>query len=118
VLPVGAIAALLPTMHHTPLAVTLALFQRSDEEQEVTAGEATNTKTAVLVDPIHREELCQTGRITIAMNVHGEICLLDFSGGCELSLSDMRHCHEQAARHVQPLCPTCTSCPARAIVHV
>lgn len=102
-------------LHHTPLAISFALFDvsgvvakkkddnSSSHERGIRSSSSTST-VAVLIDPTAREELCQTGSMTICMNVHAEICLLDFSGGCELGLADLRQCHAQAAAHIGPLC--------------
>lgn len=92
-------------LHHTPLTITFAIFQVALlEMQPKETMSLSSLSTALLIDPTYREELCQTGSLTIAMNVHQEICLLDFSGGCELSISNMRECHLLAAAHIQPLC--------------
>lgn len=104
-------------LHHTPLTISFAVFDGA------TSAMAANTKandthnnsnsamssslsssSAILMDPSAREELCQTGCLTVGMNVHQEICLMDFSGGCELSVAKLRACHAQAAAHIGPLC--------------
>ena len=62
-------------LHHTPLTMSFALF--SDPTG------ATMTVSA-LADPSHREELVMNGNVTFSFNKYGEICSLDFAGGCEL----------------------------------
>lgn len=62
-------------LHHTPLTATFALF--ADE-----AG--TTTAVSALLDPSDREELACDGLITWSYNKYGEMCCLDFPGGCEL----------------------------------
>lgn len=98
-------------LHHTPLAISFALFDVTtstlkgvNKSERIAATSSTTATVVALIDPTVREELCQTGSLTIAMNVHGEICLLDFSGGSELSVADLRACHDQASVHIQPLC--------------
>ena len=97
-------------LHHTPLTISFALFAiHPDDDDEKDAGKqgrvttASSTTTALLVDPTDREELCQTGHVTLALNAHREICLVDFSGGCEITVDDLRECHRQAVQHVTPL---------------
>jgi len=42
--------------------------------------------------------------LTIAMNVHSEVCLLDYGGGCELQPDKLRECYKLAASSIQQLC--------------
>jgi exosome complex component RRP45 len=62
-------------LHHTPLTATFALF--ADESGQSTAVSA-------LLDPSDREELACDGLLTWSYNKYGEMCCLDFPGGCEL----------------------------------
>lgn len=62
-------------LHHTPLTATFALF--SDET-------GTTTSVSALLDPFDREELASDGLLTWSYNKYGEMCCLDFPGGCEL----------------------------------
>ena len=73
-------------LHHTPFSISFAMI---------------DGKT--LVDPSHREELCSSGELTIVLNAHSEVCWLDFSGGCELDLTDLREANELVAQHVQTI---------------
>jgi len=95
-------------LHHTPLTVTHALFRRShddhaDDDDLNHYDDVNNNACCLLVDPTHREELCQTGRVTLALTAHGEICLLDFSGGTELAVADLRECHRRSVKQMGPL---------------
>lgn len=63
-------------LHHTPVTATFALF--SDNSG------ATST-VATLLDPTDREELAADGVVSWSYNKYGEMCCLDFPGGCELS---------------------------------
>lgn len=113
-------------LHHIPLAFSFALFPIHDSgDDDDDDGDKKNMnpskeqrvfdstqigklipherKQRFLIDPTHREELCQAGRLTIALNVHHEICLLDFSGGCEVTVRDLQDCHQEAVRHVESL---------------
>lgn len=62
-------------LHHTPLTSTFALF--ADET-------GTTTAVSALLDPYDREELACDGLLTWSYNKYGEMCCLDFPGGCEL----------------------------------
>ena len=62
-------------LHHTPLTSTFALF--ADET-------GTTTAVSALLDPFDREELACDGLLTWSYNKYGEMCCLDFPGGCEL----------------------------------
>ena len=62
-------------LHHTPLTATFALF--ADET-------GTTTAVSALLDPCDREELACDGLLTWSYNKYGEMCCLDFPGGCEL----------------------------------
>ena len=62
-------------LHHTPLTATFALF--ADETGATTAVSA-------LLDPSDREELACDGLLSWSYNKYGEMCCLDFPGGCEL----------------------------------
>ena len=65
-------------LHHSPVCVSFGLF-----------GDPTGASllVAALIDPSDREELIMDGCITYAFNKYGELCGLDFSGGCELRQS-------------------------------
>ena len=91
-------------LHHTPLALSFAILAAEDAiKGSLTSTFTTNSTNSnnaadnpslqmvALLDPTHSEELVADGSlITIAMNVHGEICLLDYAGGCELEPSLFR----------------------------
>jgi exosome complex component RRP45 len=87
-------------LHHTPLAISFALFP----EEDVMRGSTSTSNVVSLVDPNDREELVMTGVLTIAMNVHGEICLLDYGGGCELQVDKLKECHNLAETCIKQLC--------------
>ena len=95
-------------LHHTPLSISFALIPNNqDSSTAASYSSSSNTPVlAALVDPNAREELVLTGRLTIAMNVHGEICFLDYGGGygCELSLEHLRDCQALARTCIEPLC--------------
>ena len=87
-------------LHHTPLTCSFALIHADD------MALSTNSTciVAALVDPTEREELVQTGVISIGMNVHSEVCLLDFGGGCELKAKQVKLCWKLAERAIVQLC--------------
>ena len=83
-------------LHHTPLSVSFALI-----------GENANSSNIVaLLDPSDREELLldNSGFLTIAMNIHSEVCLLDYGGGCELTPAIMKDCWRCAEASIKDLC--------------
>ena len=106
-------------IHHTPLAISFALWQddatlKSSPAKGSTTAQHLSTENSnshhiivALMDPNHREELVASGSLlTIAMNVHGEICLLDYGGGCELQLAQLRQLAHAATQVLQKqLCP-------------
>ena len=63
------------SLHHTPLRATFTLF--ADET-------GASSSVSALLDQSDREELACDGLLTWAYNRHGEMCCLDFPGGCEL----------------------------------
>ena len=81
-------------LHHTPLSISFALIP-TDED---------GSTTLALVDPNDREELVQLGSFTVAMNVHSEVCLLDYGGGCELTPLTLKKCCKVAETSVKHLC--------------
>lgn len=89
-------------LHHTPLCISFALIPEEDAMRSTSSSAA--NKVATLVDPNQREELVMTGVLTIAMNVHAEVCLLDYGGGCELHPDKLRECWTLAAECIQQLC--------------
>ncbi|GKY98816.1 hypothetical protein MPSEU_000837700 [Mayamaea pseudoterrestris] len=100
-------------IHHTPLSVSFALMPRGEQStihMDDVDDENSNNNMAIIMDPNAREELAlasnSTNTLVIAMNVHGEVCLLDF-GGCEISPIVLKECAKLANQCVtQTLCPT------------
>ena len=87
-------------LHHTPLSTSCALIPSDDA---VNSSSSTSI-VAVLVDPTDREELVQFGTLTIAMNIHSEVCLLDYGGGCELTPLKLKECCKLAELSIKQLC--------------
>lgn len=88
-------------LHHTPLSISFALIHADDVSMATSSSTST---VAALVDPTDREELVQTGSISMAMNVHSEVCLLDFGGGCELQPKQLKQCWRLAEKSILQLC--------------
>jgi exosome complex component RRP45 len=88
-------------LHHTPLSISFALVHADDASLATSSSTST---VAALVDPTDREELVQTGCISLAMNVHCEVCLLDFGGGCELQPKQLKQCWKLAETSILQLC--------------
>jgi len=87
-------------LHHTPLSISFALIHADDASLATTS----TSTVAALVDPTDREELVQTGSISLAMNVHSEVCLLDFGGGCELQPTQLKQCWKLAEKSILQMC--------------
>ena len=87
-------------LHHTPLSISFALIPADDAVH----SSSSSTLVAALVDPTDREELVQLGSLTVAMNVHSEVCLLDFVGGCELTPAKLKECWKLADVSIKHLC--------------
>ncbi len=101
-------------LHHTPLALSFAIIAAEDaiKGSLTTTSFSANTDSpslqmVALLDPTLQEELVADGSlITIAMNVHGEICLVDYAGGCELEPVMFRTVCQTADQVLrQNLCP-------------
>jgi exosome complex component RRP45 len=90
-------------LHHTPLSISFALIP-ADDDAAVSSPLSSASLVAALVDPTDREELVQLGSLTVAMNVHSEVCLLDYGGGCELTPSKLKDCWKLADTSVKHLC--------------
>ena len=82
-------------LHHTPLTMTFALF--SDPT-------GVTTTVSALIDPSDREELVMNGNVTFSFNKYGEICSLDFAGGCELKPRQLIQCSKLAKVKCVELC--------------
>lgn len=87
-------------LHHTPLSISFALIHADD----ASLATSSTSRVAALVDPTDREELIQTGSISLAMNIHSEVCLLDFVGGCELQPNQLKQCWNLAEKAILHLC--------------
>jgi exosome complex component RRP45 len=87
-------------LHHTPISITFALVAAGEDN----ANASSNSAVIALVDPTDREELVQLGSFTIATNIHSEVCLLDYGGGCELLPSQLRECWAIGETAAQELC--------------
>ncbi len=82
-------------LHHTPLTITFALF--SDPT-------GATTSVSALSDPSHREELVMNGNVTFSFNKYGEMCSLDFAGGCELKPRQLKSCANLGKKKCVELC--------------
>lgn len=82
-------------LHHTPLTVTFALYADPT---------GASTTVSALIDPSHREELVMDGTTTFSFNKYGEMCSLDFPGGCELKPRQLVTCATLGKRKCVELC--------------
>jgi exosome complex component RRP45 len=90
-------------LHHTPLAISFAFIPLEDGHASATMS-STAGVVAAFLDPTDREELVQNASLTVGMNVHGEVCLLDYGGGCELPPTQMQECWKKAESCIRQLC--------------
>jgi len=86
-------------LHHTPLSSTFALYHCNNN----TTSPTTDT-VSTLIDPTHREELVMDGTITFSFNRYGEMCSLDFPGGCELHPRQLKRCAELGKGRCVEMC--------------
>jgi exosome complex component RRP45 len=94
-------------LHHTPLCVSFGLFGNSTTGVDIMASSTTNTSStavAALADPSEREEMVMDGTVTYAFNRHGELCMTDFLGGCELTPMQLIQCAKLALQKAVELC--------------
>ncbi|KAG7336775.1 3' exoribonuclease family, domain containing protein [Nitzschia inconspicua] len=87
-------------LHHSPLSISFGLIPADDAVHSTSS----TSVVAALMDPTDREELVASGTLTIAMNIHSEICLLDYGGGCELLPDQLKKCCRAAQGAIQELC--------------
>ncbi|KAL3922898.1 MAG: hypothetical protein SGILL_001961 [Bacillariaceae sp.] len=87
-------------LHHSPLSISFGLIPADDAVNSTSS----TSVVAALIDPTDREELVQSGSLTIAMNIHSEVCLLDYGGGCELTPDKLRECWKVAEGAIKELC--------------
>jgi exosome complex component RRP45 len=82
-------------LHHTPLTVTFALYADPT---------GATTTVSALIDPSQREELVMNGNVTFSFNKYGEMCSLDFAGGCELKPRQLITCAKLGKMKCVELC--------------
>ena len=99
-------------LHHTPLSISFGLIPGEETTGGGGGGSSSSSSSIpssssiviALIDPSDREELVQSGSLTIAMNIHSEVCLLDYGGGCELVPNKLRECWKIAESAIKDLC--------------
>ena len=82
-------------LHHTPVTATFALF--SDKSGATSA-------VSSLIDPTDREEMAADGIVTWSYNKYGEMCCLDFPGGCELSTTQLMSSSDLGKKRCIEIC--------------
>jgi len=88
-------------LHHMPLSLSFALIKPVSSK---TSSAPSTPAIVAMADPNAREELVMAGPLTICLNAHGEVCFVDFGGGCEITPQQLRHCHDLALVNVRQLC--------------
>eukprot|EP00762_Andalucia_godoyi_P006560 ANDGO_04999.mRNA.1 Exosome complex component rrp45 len=81
------------SIHHMPLCVSFAFVQ--DPESEM--------MYKILIDPLRMEEDYMGGFMTVAMNVHGEVCLVHKNGGTLVSDDVLPACMELTESRVREI---------------
>eukprot|EP00667_Euglena_gracilis_P012043 EG_transcript_12341 len=76
------------SIHHVPVCVSYALFDGGK---------------LLVADPTLEEERCSSGRVLIGMNVHQEICLLDYPGGMPISSKVFRQLPRASVEKVKAI---------------
>lgn len=76
------------SIHHLPFALTFAFFGDGD---------------LVVLDPGSKEEAAQSGRLTVVVNAHKEVCAVQKLDGVPLPSSMMLRCIRIAASKVEEL---------------
>ncbi|MCO5570591.1 hypothetical protein L7F22_024316 [Adiantum nelumboides] len=71
-------------VHYLPISFTFGFF-----------GEQ-----LVVMDPTYKEELLMRGRLTIILNVDGDICAIQKAGGIGVSSCDILHCLQNASTKI------------------
>ncbi|PWN94333.1 putative RRP45-exosome complex exonuclease [Acaromyces ingoldii] len=106
-------------LHHHPLAVSFAIFDKAHMASAVVSGVGGKTSTAattapqeggdeleniiILVDPTPLETTLCTSKMYVVANVQGEICVLDKAGGRPLGEGVLQRVTEIARRRVKEL---------------
>ncbi|KAL7752027.1 3'-5'-exoribonuclease [Sorochytrium milnesiophthora] len=73
------------TIYHVPLCISFAFFHNGN---------------VTLVDPALVEDQLKDGSMTIAMNIHREVCSMSMSGGSPLETDQVLRCTQTAAQKV------------------
>lgn len=76
------------SIHHLPFALTFGFFGEGD---------------LVVLDPGHKEEASQSGRLTVVVNAHKEVCAVHKLDGVPLPASMILRCVRIAASQVEEL---------------
>jgi exosome complex component RRP45 len=76
------------SVHHVPICITFALFENG---------------SILVADPTLEEEQLMNGRVVVAMNIHNEICLLDYPGGIPVTSHRFRNLPIMATDKVKVL---------------
>ncbi|CAN0147574.1 unnamed protein product, partial [Phaeothamnion confervicola] len=98
-------------LHHVPLCITFALFE---DARPARSGGSSGSGGGALaagagvarhyaMDPTDAEEDSMSGRVTFALNAHGELCTLHKNGGAAMPVDAMLRCARLAADKVRML---------------
>jgi exosome complex component RRP45 len=85
------------TLHHFPVAVTFAMFEKGGEQAADGTGDGEDrdqdrNALCVLVDPTAVEEASASGHMTISITPQGELCAVQKADGCGVAMSEVFGC--------------------------
>lgn len=76
-------------LHHIPISCSFAFFDAAATSAGAAAASSAPAQPLMVVDPSLKEELCADSGLTVTLNVHGEICCLQKSGGIGIDLAQL-----------------------------
>ena len=93
-------------LHHIPVSCSFAFFDPAVSAAATAAAAAAHAAALaagqappplMVVDPSLKEELCADSGLTVTLNVHGELCCLQKSGGTGVDLATLLQATQVAA---------------------
>ena len=88
-------------LHHTPLSVSLAVFELDAEGSA--GGSGGSDAEAILLDATPLEAAQASASINVVCTPHGEVCAVDKAGGSPLSADTLERAVDIARRRVREL---------------
>ncbi|KAJ1499310.1 Exosome complex component RRP45 [Coelomomyces lativittatus] len=76
------------TLYHAPICISFAFFDQGNH---------------LVIDPNLLEDTLKEGQLTLAINVHREVCAMSMTGGSPLQPSQVLQCTQHACQKVQKI---------------